>query len=121
MAVVRAKHVADIKLESQAVFQETFVYRQVGVEHRFVNVMVLLISLCDVSHHHREHRPFRIKCVVEFELRYRLVKVLSVPCFQLEPLLLNHCRQHRMPKAKGGLQCERSCHIVVRIAIYHPH
>ena len=66
MTVVRAKHVVDIKLESQAVLQKALVYRQVGVEHRLVDVMVFLISLCDVSRHNGEHRPFRIESVVEF-------------------------------------------------------
>jgi multidrug efflux pump subunit AcrB len=41
VTVVRTKHVVDIKLESQAVLHETFVYRQVGVEHRLVYVMLL--------------------------------------------------------------------------------
>ena len=65
VTVVRAKHVVDIKLESQAVLQKALVYRQVGVEHRLVDVMVFLVSLCDVSHHNGEHRPFRIEGVVE--------------------------------------------------------
>lgn len=39
------------------------------VEHRLVDVMVFLVSLCDVSHHNGEHCPFRIESVVEFELR----------------------------------------------------
>ena len=40
MTVVRTKHVVDIKLESQAVLQKALVYRQVGVEHRFVDEQV---------------------------------------------------------------------------------
>ena len=121
MTVVCAEHIVDIKLQSQAVFHETFVYRQVGVEHRLVYVMVLLISLCNISHHNGEHRPFRIEGVVESEHRHRLVQIASVSCLQLEPLLLDHCRQHRMPDAEGGLQVERRSHIIVRFAVYHSH
>ena len=40
VTVVRAKHVVDIKLESQAVLQKAFVYWHVGVEQRFVDEQV---------------------------------------------------------------------------------
>lgn len=52
MAVVCTKQIGYIKLEGQAVFYETLVNRQVGIKHRFENIVVLFISFGNIGHHY---------------------------------------------------------------------
>ena len=49
MAVICTKQVGYVELEGQAVFQEAFVNRQIGIEHRLENIVILFISFGDIG------------------------------------------------------------------------